>query len=133
MLTVDQVLALNPCAPYTAEVIETLFAGRTSCGLQDFLAMDRPDADKITVILWGNLVSQEIQDALKQTYLSRIHKMRSPRLWRQANDGTCADSAHAAQLYAIQNSGASSRFQRQEAIANEAAWQLARLIEAING
>ena len=132
MLTVEDVMNLKPCAIYTREMVENLFAGKPECGLQDFLSMDRPDCDKITVILWGNLVSAEKQQRLKSLYLSRINKMRAPRLWREANNGNCADAAHAAQKYMIITSGATSQLQRREAIDNEAAWQLSKLIEAIN-
>ena len=133
MLTIGDVLAMNPCSPYTEERVTELYAGRAECGINDFLAMDIKDDQKLFVILRGNLVSPAIQESLKALYLSRLNKMRAPRLWREASSGDCATTAHCAQTYAVVVSGASSVQQRQEAVATESAWQLARLIEAVNG
>lgn len=133
MLSVDDILALNPCPPFNQRsTCEEYYGARSECGINDFLEMNIKDDQKIFVILRGNLVSQSIQESLKAVYLSRINKMRAPRLWREANVGDCAVAAHAAQLHASQVFGASSKFQRQEAINNEAAWQLQKLLEAIN-
>lgn len=134
MLTVDDILSLQFCTPYKdRQAIETYYSGRTECGLSDFLAMDIPAHDKLTVILRGNLISQEIQDSLKTQYISRMNKMRAPRLWREADNGDCAIAANCAQRYAVIAEGASSQLQRQAAIATESAWQLSMLMEALNG
>lgn len=134
MLTVDDILNLQFCDPYRdRQAVEAYYSGRTECGLNDFLAMDLPDYDKLTVILQGNLVSPEIQESLKESYISRMNKMRAPRLWREADNGDCATAANCAQRYAVIFQSASSQFQRQEAINNEAAWQLQKLLEVLNG
>lgn len=134
MLTVDDILALQFCTPYQSrQTVEQHFAGRTECGLEDFLEMDIPDYDKLTVILRGNLVSPEIQTSLKNLYLSRINRPRAPRIWREAHEGDCAITANCAQRYHVIVSGASSQQERQAAINIEASWQLSQLVEAING
>lgn len=133
MATVDDVLAINPCDPYTdRNVVEQLFNGKTSCDIADFLAMDIPSFCKLSVILRTGLVSEQDQAVLKELYVARINRLLSPRFWREANQGNCEQAAHAAQLYAIQMSHDNIPENRKHAADQEASWQLQKLIEVLN-
>ncbi len=51
-VTVDQVMAWKPCAEYTRQRVEALFAGRESLSPPDVAALNIPLQDK----LWARLL-----------------------------------------------------------------------------
>ncbi len=86
-LTISDVLALNPCEPYTAEYLFTLWNGREALTAQDFLALEIPKLDRIWVVTAGELLSSEQINFAKQKMLDLITDNTSPYYAQFQQDG----------------------------------------------
>ena len=128
MLTVDDVLALQPCSPFNQrEHLVSLWNGRETCGVSDFLEMDLTADQKLFVILSSGILSAETLNGLKTMFISRIENTEDQVVLSKANAGSCAEAAHYCQVIDIHRMDNAT--DRKEAIDTEAKWQLARLIE----
>lgn len=74
--TVDQVLALRPCATYTRERITALWAGREALSVLEMLDLDIPAANRLWVA-WRTLPAVHAQAALDRivTRAVRTHAL----------------------------------------------------------
>lgn len=128
-VTIDEILAYNPCSEYSREYLETLFAGRSSVDAAYILAAPISDAHKLDCLLRSGLISEPMQTELKRVFVNRIDIRRAAAIWRDAAGGSCADAAFFSQRYAARNCDGAE--ERETARAGESAWQLAQIRELI--
>jgi hypothetical protein len=130
-ITVDDVLAFNPCPQYTRTRVEQLFAGRATINLTDILQLDIPPSHKMSVLLRAKVVPLEMQQSLKEFYLSRIDQNAAPHLWELAAKSDCATAGEYGQRYAALHEDKSAvTTETREA---EASLQLAKIVEVMSG
>lgn len=117
-VTIDEIMALDPCDKFPRERVELLFNGRETMSVQDIAATDIVTSEKVNVILQTHMLG-EIEESLRSLFLERT--IIPDELVDFINSKEIAECAHCIRKI---------RKRRGEAsIQEEAEWQLQKILE----
>lgn len=71
-ITIDQVMAWNPCSPYDREHVTKLFAGQEKMTAAEIAALDIPSEDRLWALLHTELVGERKLHELACEFAERV-------------------------------------------------------------
>lgn len=118
MVTVDDIIALNPCAPYTnRDRLLEIFKGKESVDVSDVLDFEIPVVDRLWLIYHSGLIRNSVMIQIRNALATTAGDQNEEHVVRYVNNWTLFGFGQLAHSRAAQK-GTTFR-EEYEAIQNE--------------